>query len=119
MDTRRGVVVAIALARDTQRVSGPEHARLALFARKGHATVVAKDHYSYRGLLGELIYAYVICRVDIGDAICFLARFSDAPHEEHYKGLKSVCRYCRATKDWGIVFQRPKPLADLPDVPFP
>ena len=35
--------------------------------------------FSYRNVLGKLIYAYVICRLDIGYAVCFLARFSDAP----------------------------------------
>ena len=80
---------------------------------------LAREHgFSYRNILGELIYAYVICRMDIGYAVCFLARFSDAPHEVHYKGLKYVCKYLRATKDWGLMFQRPKPLVDLPDVPF-
>ena len=74
--------------------------------------------FSYRNVLGELIYAYVICRLDIGYAVCFLARFSDAPHDEHYKALKQVCRYLRATKSWGILYKRPEPLADLPDDPF-
>ncbi len=74
--------------------------------------------FSFRQLLGELIYAYVICRPDIGCAICFLSRFSGAPHAEHYNALKSICRYLRATMDWGLVFQRPKPLEDLPVAPF-
>ena len=77
-----------------------------------------KNGFSYRNLLGELIYAYVICRLDIGYAVCFLARFSDSPHDEHFKALKGVCRYLRSTKDWGIIYQRPAPLEDLPHVPF-
>ena len=74
--------------------------------------------FSYRNVIGELIYAYVICRLDIGYAICFLARFSEGPHGEHYKAVKGVCRYLRATKSWGIIYQRPAPLMDLPFVPF-
>ena len=74
--------------------------------------------FSYRNILGELIYAYVICRLDIGYAVCFLARFSDSPHEEHYSALKGVCKYLRATKSWGIMYVRPSPLMDLPYVPF-
>ena len=77
-----------------------------------------KCGFSYRNILGELIYAYVICRLDIGYAVCFLARFADAPHEEHYRALKQVCKYLRATKSWGIMYQRPAPLEDLPHVPF-
>ena len=74
--------------------------------------------FSYRNLLGELVYAYVICRLDIGYAVCFLSRFSATPHEEHYSALKNVCRYLRAHKSWGILYQRPSPLEDLPDVDF-
>ena len=83
------------------------------------AQMLAKENgFSYRNILGELIYAYVICRLDIGYAVCFLARFSDAPHDEHFKALRGVCKYLRATKSWGIMYQRPAPLADLPHVPF-
>ena len=42
-------------------------------------------------ILGELVYAYVICQMDIRYAVCFLARFSDAPHEAHINALKHVC----------------------------
>ena len=77
-----------------------------------------KHHFSYRNLLGELVYAYVICRVDIGFAVCFLARFSDSPHDEHYTALKNVCRYLRKRKAWGIVYKRPAPLMKLPYVAF-
>ena len=78
------------------------------------AKELARYHgFGYRAVLGELIYAYVICRLDIGYAICLLARFSECPHSEHYKALKSICKYLRATKSWGIVFQRPRPLMEL------
>ena len=53
--------------------------------------------FSYRNVLGELIYAYVIARLDIGYAVCLMARFSGAPHGEHYHALKNICRYLRAT----------------------
>ena len=66
----------------------------------------------------ELVYAFVICRIDIGYAICFLSRFSGNPHDEHFKALKGVCKYLRATKNWGIIYQREKPLRDLPVVPL-
>ena len=83
------------------------------------AKQLAKDNgFSYRNVLGELIYAYVIARLDIGFAVCFLARFSERPHQEHFVALKGVCKYLRATKTWGIMYQRPFPLKDLPAVPF-
>ena len=74
--------------------------------------------FSYRNVLGELMYAYVVARLDIGFAVCLLARFSGHPHREHYNALKGVCLYLRKYKDWGIMYHRPSPLDDLPDVPF-
>ncbi len=74
--------------------------------------------FSYRNVLGELIHSYVIARPDIGYAVCLLARFSVAPHKDHYRALKNLCRYLRATKSWGILYQRPTPLDGLPDVPY-
>ena len=81
--------------------------------------IAARKGFSYRALLGELVYPYVICRLDIGFAVCFLARFSTAPHEEHYDALKAVVRYLRKWKSWGIIYRRSKALRDLPTVPFP
>ena len=82
------------------------------------AVLVKKHGFSYRNLLGELVYAFVICRLDIGFAICFLARFATGPHDEHFRALKNVCRYLQKRKDWGIIYQRLKPLLDLPHIPF-
>jgi hypothetical protein len=50
-----------------------------------HATLAKKTGFSYRQVLGELIYAYVVCRLDIGYAITFLSRFTTALAEEHYR----------------------------------
>jgi hypothetical protein len=65
----------------------PEHAALELAAG-----------FAYRQVLGELIYAYVVCRLDIGFAVTFLARFAAAPALEHYQALKTTCKYLRSTK---------------------
>ena len=74
--------------------------------------------FSCRNALGELICACVICRLDIGCAACLMARFSSAPHEQHFIAIKGVCRCLRATKSWGITCQRERPLNDLPVGPF-
>ena len=85
--------------------------------------------FAYRNLLGELMYAYVIGRMDIGFAVCLAARFCEAPHEEHFRALSRITKYLRATKEWGIIFRRPTPLqylqrahfnwlADDPTLPF-
>ena len=74
--------------------------------------------YSYRQLLGELMYAYVVCRLDIGHAVTMLSRFSTAPAREHYEALKHVAKYLRRTRSWGLMYWRDEPVAHLPHVPF-
>lgn len=83
-----------------------------------HLTLERSLGFSYRQVLGELTYAYVICRLDIGFAVTFLARFALAPHQDHYLALKNVVRYLRRTIDWGLVYWRPSPISELPAVPL-
>jgi hypothetical protein len=66
--------------------------------------------------LGELVYAYVVCRFDIAYAITLLSRFASAPAREHYAALRHVAKYLRRTKDWGIVYWREHPVDSLPVV---
>ncbi|KAI2497911.1 retrotransposon [Fragilaria crotonensis] len=49
-----------------------------------HALVESAAGFSYRSVLGALIYAYVVARPDIGYAVTTLARFSDRPTKIHY-----------------------------------
>ena len=71
--------------------------------------------FSYRQLMGELVYAYVICRVDLGFAVTFLSRYNNAPHRDHYHALKNVCRYIRRHLERGLFFHRGnRPIASLP-----
>ena len=84
--------------------------------------------FAYRTLLGELLYAYVTCRPDIGFAVTTLAKFSANPDEIHYKYLKGVATYLRRTKKWGLRYQLDLttgppsihlPDGDFTDVPMP
>jgi Reverse transcriptase (RNA-dependent DNA polymerase) len=80
-----------------------------------------KHGFGYRNVLGELIYAYVTCRLDIGYAITKLAQYSGAPADIHYTALKRLCGYLRRTKHWGILYWRPQPVLSLPigsDAPY-
>jgi hypothetical protein len=72
--------------------------------------------FSYRQVLGELVYTYVLSRPDIGYAVTLLSRFSAAPALEHYQALKGICKYLRATCDWGIIYWHDKPVSGLPDI---
>ena len=85
---------------------------------KEHRELEKDVGFSYRQVLGECIYAYVVCRLDIGYAVTMLARRATAPHREHYAALRDVCKYLRATKDWGIVYWRDQPVESLPKVDF-
>jgi Reverse transcriptase (RNA-dependent DNA polymerase) len=70
--------------------------------------------FKYRQLLGELMYAHVTCRMDIGYVLTKLAQFSQYPAAIHYSCLRRICIYLRHTKDWGIMFWRPKPMPCFP-----
>ena len=71
--------------------------------------------FQYRSLLGTIMYAYVICRIDIGYAVTKLSQYSANPAAIHYTALKHLALYLRATKSWGIMYWRPTPISDLPD----
>jgi hypothetical protein len=60
--------------------------------------------FSYWQLLGELIYAYILVHPDIGFAVCYLARYSQNPHREHYTALKNIAQYLRRTINWVILY---------------
>jgi len=103
----------------------PVDAVTSLYAHQGppentaeHAALVAKYGFAYHTLLGELLYAYVTCRPDIGYATITLSKFSTCPHDHHFAMLKKVVKYLRATKDWGIIYRRSQPDTSLPPSNF-
>ena len=71
-----------------------------------HSALETKMGFRYRALLGELLYAYVICRLDVGYAITTLAKFAHAPARIHYQALKHLALYLKSTIDWGIIYWR-------------
>ena len=83
-----------------------------------HSSLTEEFGFKYRTLLGELLFAYVICRLDIGYAVTTLAKFSVAPHRLHFQSLKAIAKYLRHTIDWGIVYWRTSPNMALPLIPF-
>ena len=70
--------------------------------------------FAYQALLGELLYAFVISRPDIGYALVTMAKFASHPAKIHYQMLKRIALYLRQTKSWGIMYWRPHPLHHLP-----
>jgi len=82
-----------------------------------HKALEAEQGFGYRSVLGEILFAYVLCRPDIGYAVTTLAKFSTAPNALHYKSLKHLAIYLRQTQDWGIMCWRTEPVDSLPEVP--
>jgi hypothetical protein len=86
-----------------------------------HADLASNQGFGYRSLLGELMYAYVSCRPDIGYAVTLLSKFSTSPAPIHYQCLKHLAKYLRRTINWGLIYRRPLPDEGLPlspDVPL-
>ena len=75
--------------------------------------------FNYRQAIGELIYAYTICRIDIAIAVITLSQFSHHPAKIHYEAVKQVFVYLNATKDFGLTYWRPTPRDDLPEKQAP
>jgi Reverse transcriptase (RNA-dependent DNA polymerase) len=83
-----------------------------------HTALSTQAGFSYRSVLGALIYAYVVARPDIGYAVTTLARFSDHPAKIHFDALRRVARYLRMTKRWGLLYWRRTRLPHLPTGDF-
>lgn len=75
--------------------------------------------FSYRSVLGELMYAYVVGRLDIAYPITQLAKYCQAPSEAHYQALRRVAFYLRHTIDWGLHFWKPSPITDPTSITEP
>jgi hypothetical protein len=74
--------------------------------------------FAYRNAIGELLYDFFTCRLDIGYAMAELSKLSSAPAACYYASTKRVFRYLRQTQEEGLVYWRPRPREDLPHVPL-
>ena len=55
-----------------------------------HANLAAEQGFAYRTLLGELFYAYIACRPDIGYVVVTLSKFAVTPCKFRYLQLKRM-----------------------------
>ena len=83
------------------------------------AIALVKSHghgYTYKTLLGYALFAMVIARPDLDEALGILAKFGNRPAPGHYTALFDVLKYMRDTQDIGPIQWRPrgKELAGLP-----
>ena len=63
-----------------------------------------KEQVNYRQAIGELIYLYTICRVDISIVIITLSQHVQQPAETHYNAAKHLFIYLNSTRDYGLVY---------------
>jgi len=82
-----------------------------------HKALEAEQGFGYRSVLGEILFAYVLCRPDIGYTVTTLVKFSTAPNALHYKSLKHLAICLHQTQDWGIMHWCREPVTLLPEVP--
>jgi len=69
-----------------------------------HKALEAEQGFGYQSVLGEICFAYVLCRPDIGYAVTTLAKISTAPNALHHKSLKHLAIYLHQSQDWGIMY---------------
>lgn len=58
----------------------------------------------YREPIGCLMYLMLGTRPDISVSVNYHSRFQEKPTEEHWRGLKRIFRYLKATTDMYIHF---------------
>jgi Reverse transcriptase (RNA-dependent DNA polymerase) len=79
-----------------------------------HKQLEKQMTFNYRNAVGELVWVFIVARIDLAFAAAFLTRFSSAPAAVHYRACTRIMTYLRMTKDWGLVYWRPTPLEHLP-----
>ena len=58
----------------------------------------------YLSAIGALLYLAQCTRPDISFSVNLLARFSSAPTQRHWNGIKNIFRYLKGTIDLGLFF---------------
>jgi hypothetical protein len=66
------------------------------------------DHWSYRSVVGMLLYLSTNTRPDIAYAVSQVARFSHHPKKTHASAVKTILRYLSGTINQGVIYMRPK-----------
>ncbi|KAG7373304.1 reverse transcriptase RNA-dependent DNA polymerase [Nitzschia inconspicua] len=84
-----------------------------------HQALQDSQKFPYRTVLGELLYAYVTARPDIGYHITTLSKFASSPSALHYHYLKCIAKYLRRTIHWKLYFKKPLVDDTLPTVAIP
>ena len=62
-----------------------------------------KAEWSYRSVIGLLMYLATNSRPDIAHAVHSAARFNHCPKESHGKAVLHICKYLKKTRDKGMI----------------
>jgi hypothetical protein len=63
-----------------------------------------QEHEQYRSIVGSLLYAANITRIDIAYIVNVLGRYNNKPYNYHLTAAKHVLRYLRGTMDKKLIF---------------
>lgn len=75
--------------------------------------------FSFRSVVGELIWPMVKCRPDIAPHIIKLSQYLSNPARQHYLAARQLAEYLAATIDAGIYYWRDEPVQSLPEGKIP
>ena len=65
---------------------------------------VLEAEVPYLSAIGALLYLTQCTRPDISFVVNLLARFSSAPTQRHWTGIKTIFRYLKGTIDMGLFY---------------
>ena len=65
-----------------------------------------KYGFKYCAATGMILFAYVLCRLDIGFLIIILSKYNHQPNEIHFEVAAQVLLYLITTKEKGINYHR-------------
>jgi hypothetical protein len=77
-----------------------------------------RNGFNYRGVVGEIVYAYVVTRPDFGFAVALLSRYNTCPAQCHYDAAKRCLKSLIRTSTEGIWYWRRELRLDLPPSDF-
>ena len=60
----------------------------------------------YLSVIGTLIYLANCIHLDIAFSANLLARYSSAPTQRHWNGIKNILRYLQGTTDMGLFYSK-------------
>ena len=79
---------------------------------KSGALLTTDGQVKYQSIIGALLYASNMSRIDITYVVNILARYTHAPYEAHLQAAMHVLRYLKGTASLGLMFRRLKDPTD-------